>query len=179
MQPTPPTSASAPSASVSIGRAPHPYALDALSPQEHRHECGLEHTARLGVPHEHHPPGATSVAPASTTQPTTPAATTPTTTSPALPTPFPQSLDDTIYANFSSMRCEAFFLHMTAAPTFRKCRRFSLRLQSSSEFTDVCIYFYVPPLFPTGLPIATSKPRKLRSLRFVLLPIADGRTGHR
>ncbi|KZP33039.1 hypothetical protein FIBSPDRAFT_944004 [Athelia psychrophila] len=61
---------------------------------------------------------------------------------PALPTPFPQPLDDTINANFNSMHCEAFFLHMAAAPTLRKCCPFSLLLQSSSEFADVCIYLY-------------------------------------
>ncbi|KZP02683.1 hypothetical protein FIBSPDRAFT_1055711 [Athelia psychrophila] len=63
---------------------------------------------------------------------------------PALPTPFPQPLDDIIIidANFSRTRCEAFFFDMTTASTLRKCCPFSLLLQSSSEFTDVCIYLY-------------------------------------
>lgn len=167
-------------------------ALDALSPQGPGRGCRLEHAARLGAPHKRHPAElATTITLASTTQSTTPAATTPATTtgevsrisamSPALPTPFPQPLDDTMDANFSGTRCEACFLDMTAAPAFRECRSFSLLLLlllvSSSEFTDVCILSLLSlPSFRSGhqhLMIRRSHANPV-PLRFVLLPFTYG-----
>jgi hypothetical protein len=60
------------------------------------------------------------------------------TTTPVLPTPFPQPLDTSLNRNFKDQACYDFFLNMTNTLPFRSCRPFSLLLQSSSEFTQVC-----------------------------------------
>lgn len=55
---------------------------------------------------------------------------------PVLP-PFPQAFDGNLQQNFSSASCLSFFTNMTASPSFRSCRPFSLLLESSSVFINV------------------------------------------
>lgn len=58
---------------------------------------------------------------------------------PTLPTPFPQTFDAGIAQNFSSISCSNFFANMTNSAPYRSCRPFSILLENSAAFINVCI----------------------------------------
>ena len=58
---------------------------------------------------------------------------------PTLPTPFPQTFDAGIAQNFSSISCSNFFANMTNSAPYRSCRPFSVLLENSAAFINVCV----------------------------------------
>ena len=85
--------------------------------------------------------GSASAAPTAATAQTVPSVP----TNPDLPTPFPQAFDSDITQNYSSMTCFNFFSNMTNTAAFRSCRPFSILLQTSNAFVEVCWPFLVHP----------------------------------
>ena len=77
---------------------------------------------------------------------------------PVLPTPFPAPL--TQANDFTTQGCQAFYRNLTQSEPFLACRPFSLLIQFSNTFLNVCFSHFLN-LFFYGTNVLSSRPKQI------------------